>query len=379
MTLAALIVAAGKGERAGGAIPKQFAQLGGKAVLAHSVDAFLAHPDIGAICLVIAKGQEEMAREALGGRAIFATVIGGAERQESVRAGLAALADTDVSGVLIHDAARPFLPAAIIDRLVAALGGADGAVPALAVVDTLARGDALLGDTVDRSGLLRIQTPQAFRYDAIMTAHLGWNAGIATDDAQMARAAGYDVTIIEGDPALEKITVEGDFLAAETRMAAARTTRTGMGFDVHRLEGGRPLWLCGIEIPHARGLAGHSDADVGIHALVDALLGALGAGDIGSHFPPSDPQWKGAPSHLFLSHARQLVESAGGCIEHVDVTIICEAPKIGPHRESMRARLAGLLGIDTERTSVKATTTEGLGLTGRGEGIAAQAIATVRI
>jgi 2-C-methyl-D-erythritol 4-phosphate cytidylyltransferase/2-C-methyl-D-erythritol 2,4-cyclodiphosphate synthase len=379
MTIAALIVAAGKGDRAGGAIPKQFAVLGGKALLAHSVDAFLAHPDIGAVYLVIGEGQDQLAAEALGRREVAGLVTGGAERQDSVRAGLEALAGRGVKNVLIHDAARPFLSADIITRLVTALDEADGALPALPVVDTLARGGNVLGDVVDRSGLLRIQTPQAFRYDAIMTSHARWKGGIATDDAQMARAAGYDIVIVAGDPALEKITLETDFAAAERRLAASRTTRTGMGFDVHRLEKGKELWLCGLKIDHEFGLAGHSDADVALHAVVDALLGAIGEGDIGSHFPPSDVRWKGAASHLFVSHACKLVAHAGGIIDHVDLTIICEMPKIGPHRQAMRARLAELLGVDIGRTSVKATTTEGLGLTGRREGIAAQAIATIRI
>lgn len=379
MTIAALIVAAGKGDRAGGAVPKQFAALGGRAMLTHSLDAFLAHPDVDAVWLVIGEGQESLARDAIGARSLSGIVTGGAERQDSVRAGLEALAGHNVKKVLIHDAARPFLPADVIDRLTAALDHAEGAIPALAVVDTIARGDDLLGDVVDRAGLFRIQTPQAFRYDAIMTSHKGWTGGIATDDAQMARAAGYKIMIVPGDPALEKVTLAADFAAAEQRLCAMRSVRTGMGFDVHRLERGKELWLCGLKVDHEYGLSGHSDADVALHALVDAILGAIGEGDIGSHFPPDDPQWKGAASRLFIAHARDLVAARSGSIEHVDVTIICEAPKIGPHREAMRARLAELLNIDIGRTSVKATTTEGLGLTGRREGIAAQAIATVRI
>lgn len=379
MTIAALIVAAGKGDRAGGAVPKQYATLGGKALLTHSVDAFLAHPATGAVVLVIGEGQEQLAREALGARPLSGIVTGGAQRQDSVRAGLEALAGQGVTKVLIHDAARPFLSADVIDRLIAELDRADGALPALPVVDTLARGGEMLGDVVDRAGLLRIQTPQAFRYDAIMTSHADWKGGIVTDDAQMARAAGYEIMIVPGDPALEKITIAADFAAAEQRLAASRSVRTGMGFDVHRLEAAKPLWLCGLKVEHEYGLAGHSDADVALHAVVDALLGAIGEGDIGSHFPPSDPKWKGADSALFVAHARDLVAVRGGTIDHVDLTIICEAPRIGPLRETMRARLAELLNIDIGRTSVKATTTEGLGLTGRREGIAAQAIATVRI
>ncbi len=376
MTNAALIVAAGKGDRAGSAIPKQFVQLGDKALVAHSFDTFLNHPDIAAICVVVGAGQQDMARQALGSRPVSHLVIGGAERQDSVRAGLTALAGQGITRVLIHDAARPFLPALVIDRLLAALDQADGAVPALAVVDTLARGDGMLGDTVDRSGLWRIQTPQAFRFDAIMTSHERWNGGIATDDAQIARAAGFDVVIVDGDPALEKVTHSGDFVTARKQL---QSVRTGMGFDVHKLERGKELWLCGIKVEHDFGLAGHSDADVALHAVVDAILGAIGEGDIGQHFPPSDPRWKGAASSVFVDHARSLVAAGGGTIDHVDLTILCEAPKIGPLRERMRGRLAELLGIDMGRTSVKATTTEGLGLTGRREGIAAQAIATVRI
>lgn len=378
MKIAALIVAAGKGERAGGSTPKQFARLGGKPLFLHSVDRLAAHPAIGAIHVVIGEGQQAIAREMLGTREV-ALVIGGAERQDSVRAGLEAIAALEADAVFIHDAARPFVSNIVIDRLIDRLRTADGAVPALVVVDTLARSEGALGDVVDRTGLVRIQTPQAFKFDAIMTSHQRWNGGIATDDAQMARAAGYEVTTVEGDPMLEKITHAEDFAAAEARIAATRSTRTGMGFDVHRLETGRDLWLCGVQVPHDRGLAGHSDADVALHAVVDAILGALGEGDIGSHFPPSDPQWKGAGSHLFVEHARQLVAARQGAIDHVDVTIICEAPKIGPYRQAMRSRLSELLGVEVGRVSVKATTTEGLGLTGRREGIAAQAIASVRI
>ena len=379
MSIAALIVAAGKGDRLGGDLPKQFADLGGKPLLAYSVDAFLAHPDIASVVVVIGQGQEKLAESALNGRKIGGFVTGGVERHHSVKAGLDALAGSGVTSVLIHDAARPFLPSAVIDRLIYALDEADGALPALPVVDTLAHGGAVLGDAVNRSGLLRIQTPQAFRFDAIMTSHERWNGGIATDDAQMARAAGYTVAVVAGDPALEKITHPSDLSLANDKIAALRSIRTGMGFDVHRLEAGKALWLCGLKLEHAFGLAGHSDADVALHAVVDALLGAIGEGDIGSHFPPGDRQWKDAPSNLFVAHACKLVAERGGTIEHVDLTIICEEPKIGPHRNGMRERLAALLHIGIDRTSVKATTTEGLGLTGRREGIAAQAIATIRI
>jgi 2-C-methyl-D-erythritol 4-phosphate cytidylyltransferase / 2-C-methyl-D-erythritol 2,4-cyclodiphosphate synthase len=244
--------------------------------------------------------------------------------------------------------------------------------------DTLAHGGDTLGDVVDRNTLVRVQTPQAAHFDAAMTSHHTWSGGIATDDAQMFRASGFMVATVEGDAMLEKITHADDFAAAEARLGAGLVSRTGLGFDVHRLEAGLPLWLCGVSVPHTHGLVGHSDADVALHALTDAILGAIGAGDIGDHFPPSDPQWKGAASAQFLEYTRDLVSQHGGIIDHVDVTIMCELPKIGPHREVMRARLAELLRTEIARVSVKATTTERLGFTGRGEGIAAQAIATIR-
>lgn len=379
MNVAALIVAAGKGERAGTVLPKQYALLGGKSVLAHSVDTLSSHKSIGAVYIVIGSDQRGLAIEALAGRQVESLIIGGVERQDSVRAGLDAIRNAGADAILIHDAARPFVPDAVLDRLIGALDDADGAIPALPVVDTLARSDGNLGDVVDRSGLFRMQTPQAFRLEPLMVAHAAWNGEAATDDAQMVRAAGYKVAVVEGDAMLEKITHAQDFELAEKRLAASRTVRTGMGFDVHRLEAGTDLWLCGVKIEHDRGLAGHSDADVALHAIVDAILGAIGAGDIGSHFPPSESQWRGAASSMFVEHARNVVEAGGGSIDHIDVTIICEAPKIGPYRDAMRARLSDLLRLDPSRVSVKATTTERLGFTGRGEGIAAQAIATVRI
>jgi 2-C-methyl-D-erythritol 4-phosphate cytidylyltransferase/2-C-methyl-D-erythritol 2,4-cyclodiphosphate synthase len=364
----ALIVAAGSGSRAGGEVPKQYRKLAGKALLAHAVD-HLAHPRIHAIQVVIGPGQEGAYAEAVGGRALPAPVIGGATRRESVARGLAKLGDADV--VLIHDAARPFLPAAVIDRLLDGLESHVGAVPVLPVVDTLAGRD---GQPVDREALVRVQTPQAFRLAAIRAAHAAWQGGEPTDDAQVARAAGLDVALVDGDPALEKLTWEADFARAET---ARMTPRTGTGFDVHAFGPGDHVWLGGIRIPHDRGLRGHSDADVALHALTDALLGAIAAGDIGDHFPPSDPRWKGAPSSLFLELARDLVAAAGGRILHADLTIICEAPRVGPHRDAMRRLVAALLRLPETRISVKATTTERLGFTGRGEGIAAQAVATV--
>jgi 2-C-methyl-D-erythritol 4-phosphate cytidylyltransferase / 2-C-methyl-D-erythritol 2,4-cyclodiphosphate synthase len=292
--------------------------------------------------------------------------------------------------VLIHDAARPMIPPAVITRLLTALDHADGAVPVLNVADSMARvdggtltrvdgGTLTLGDAVDRTALVRVQTPQAFRLDAIIAAHDRWNGAAATDDAQVARAAGLRVATVAGDIMLDKITLPADFAAAEARLSSAGISRTAMGFDVHRLEHGPDLWLCGVKIPHDQGLSGHSDADVALHALTDALLGTIGAGDIGVHFPPSDAQWRGASSDRFVTHACALIAAAGGRIDHVDVTIICEAPKIGPHRPAMQARLAALLQLPESAISIKATTTEGLGLTGRGEGIAAQAVATVTV
>jgi 2-C-methyl-D-erythritol 4-phosphate cytidylyltransferase/2-C-methyl-D-erythritol 2,4-cyclodiphosphate synthase len=288
--------------------------------------------------------------------------------------GLEAIAGAEI--VLIHDAARAFLPAAVIDRLLDALETSDGAVPVLPVVDTLARAEGALGETVAREGLVRVQTPQAFRFEAILAAHRAWS-GSATDDAQVARAAGLSVATVEGDSMLEKLTYEADFAQWEERLRVPMISRTGMGFDVHAFEPGDGLWMGGILIPHDRGLKGHSDADVVLHAVTDALLGAIGEGDIGQHFPPSDPQWRGAASWRFVAHARGLIEARGGRIDHVDATVICEVPKVGPHRDAMRARLAELLGLSLSRVSIKATTSERLGFTGRGEGIAAQAVATV--
>ena len=375
----ALLVAAGSGTRAGGGLPKQYRRVGGKAMIAHAVD-HLRQPQVDEVHVVIGAGQEPLYRAALGAMTPHAPIVGGAERQQSVRNGLEAIAaGGGASRILIHDAARPFLPYPVLDRLLRALEDDAGAVPVLPVADTLARAEARLGDTVPRDALVRVQTPQAFDFGAILTAHRAWTGPAATDDAQVARAAGIEVAAVAGDPLLDKLTYEEDFARAEQRMRGAMISRTGTGFDVHAFAAGEELWLGGIRIPHPRGLSGHSDADVALHALTDALLGAIGAGDIGSHFPPSDPQWRGAASATFLNHARGLIEARGGIIDHVDLTIICEAPKIGSHREAMRARIADLLRLPVARVSVKATTTERLGFTGRGEGIAAQAAATVRL
>jgi 2-C-methyl-D-erythritol 4-phosphate cytidylyltransferase/2-C-methyl-D-erythritol 2,4-cyclodiphosphate synthase len=375
---AALIVAAGRGVRAGGTVPKQYAMLCGVSVIARAVDAFGDMP----VFVVIAEGQRGLLDLALDGRSVAGVIIGGAERQDSVQAGLAAMVGK-TEQVLIHDAARPLLPRSVLDRLVSALDHADGAVPVMPVADSVARFSgyskdaSILGEPVDREGLFRVQTPQAFKLDAIMTSHSRWTGAPASDDAQVARAAGFTVAMVAGDPALDKITHAEDIARAEALLAVNMVSRSAMGFDVHRLELGEELWLGGLLIPHTHGLSGHSDADVALHALTDALLGTIGDGDIGDHFPPSDPQWRGVSSDRFLTHARDLIAARGGRIDHVDLTIICESPKIGPHREAMRLRLGELLRLRPSQISIKATTTERLGFAGRGEGIAAQAIATV--
>lgn len=369
---AAIIVAAGQGLRAGQPVPKQFALWRGKPVVRHSADT-LAAAGITPIVVAIPVGAADIAAAALAGVPGIRLVTGGATRQQSVRLALEALAGDVPDVVLIHDAARPVLPHAVIDRLAAALVTAPGAIPVLPVIDSLANAEGdFMGEPARREDLRRVQTPQAFCYPEILAAHRSWNgAADAGDDAQVARAAGLDIALVDGDETLHKLTFASDFAPATSPI------RVGTGYDVHRFAAGEELWLCGVRIEHHMGLAGHSDADVAIHALVDAILGAIGAGDIGSHFPPSDAQWKGASSDRFLTHAVKLAAQAGYRIGNVDVTIICEAPKIGPHREAMRSRLAKLLGTDVAAVSVKATTTEKLGFTGRGEGIAAQAAATL--
>ncbi len=369
---AALVVAAGKGLRAGGTVPKQFAVWRGKPLLRHSVETLLAAGAAPLVVVIPADAATEAAN-ALTGVSGVAFVTGGATRQQSVRNGLESLAPSGARHVLVHDAARPDLPQDVIRRLLTALEQAPGAIPVLPVVDSLARADGqrMVGKA-DRETLRRVQTPQAFRFESILAAHRAWHgAADAGDDAQVLSAHGGEVLLVEGDERLRKITF------AEDLVNELPAIRVGTGFDVHRLSEGEELWLCGIHIPHDKGLAGHSDADVAIHALVDALLGAIGEGDIGTHFPPSDPQWKGASSPLFLAHAAQLVAEAGYAIGNLDLTLICEAPKIGPHRERMRAKLAELLQIDPALVSIKATTTERLGFTGRGEGIAAQAVVSL--
>ncbi|WP_374942131.1 bifunctional 2-C-methyl-D-erythritol 4-phosphate cytidylyltransferase/2-C-methyl-D-erythritol 2,4-cyclodiphosphate synthase [Sphingomonas sp.] len=368
----AILVAAGTGSRVGGARPKQFVPIAGRPMIAYAYEALANHPAIAATVVV---ADPITAAEVLPDADI---VTGGPTRQLSVGLGLNAAKALGATHVLVHDAARPFLSATVIDRVVRALESHDGATPVLPVADTLAVGGETLGDAVDRSALVRIQTPQGFRLDTLMVAHAAWDtAEPATDDAQMVRRLGGRVALVQGDSMLEKITYPEDFAAAEARLALE--TRTAMGFDVHRLEAGEELWLGGVLIPHDKGLSGHSDADVALHALTDALLGTIAAGDIGTHFPPSDPQWKGADSARFLTHAAELIATKGGRIDFVDLTIVCEAPKIGPHRAAMTTRIAALLALSEDRVSIKATTTERLGFTGRGEGIAAQAVATVRV
>lgn len=377
----ALVVAAGRGTRLGGPLPKQYLPLAGRPVLRYSLEALAAHPGIDAVRVVFNPDDDEPYRAAAAGLALLPPVAGGAARQESVRLGLESLAADPPQHVLIHDGARPFLDRGTIDRVLAALDTAPGAIPALPVKDTVKRGaEGRVIATVDRASLWRAQTPQGFDFAAILAAHRAARGNDLSDDAAVAERAGLAVRLVEGSEANFKVTTAEDLLQAE-RMLLARQgdVRTGQGFDVHAFGPGDRLWLCGIELAHERGLVGHSDADVGLHALTDAILGALGAGDIGEHFPPGDPEWRGAPSHRFLRHAADLVAKAGGSIGHVDVTVICERPKVGPHRAQMVARIAEILGLAPGRVSVKATTTEKLGFTGRGEGIAAQAIATVRL
>ncbi|MBB3032853.1 bifunctional 2-C-methyl-D-erythritol 4-phosphate cytidylyltransferase/2-C-methyl-D-erythritol 2,4-cyclodiphosphate synthase [Alteriqipengyuania lutimaris] len=369
---AAIIVAAGSGTRARQAVPKQYVRWRGKPVLRHSAEALLA---AGAepLVIAIAPNAADMAREALAGLDSIILVDGGATRRASVSAGLEALAGEAPEHVLIHDAARPTLPQPVIDRVLAALAGHPGSIPTVPVVDTIARmQDGVMTGQEDRTALARVQTPQGFRFADILSAHRAWDtAHEPTDDAQVLRAYGGEVAVVAGDERLAKLTFAEDFAMQSPPV------RMGTGFDVHQLAEGEELWLGGIRIEHDKGLAGHSDADVALHALVDAILGAMGHGDIGTHFPPSDEQWRGAASGRFLEHVVSLAAEAGYAIGNLDLTIICEAPKIGPHKDAMREKIAQFAGVQVDAVSVKATTTERLGFTGRGEGIAAQAAATL--
>jgi 2-C-methyl-D-erythritol 4-phosphate cytidylyltransferase / 2-C-methyl-D-erythritol 2,4-cyclodiphosphate synthase len=376
---AAVIVAAGRGERVGGPVPKQYLPLLGKPMLRWTVEAFLGRVD--AIQLVVGTDDEAAYRDAVRGLDLPHPVAGGPTRQHSVMHGLEALAHLKPDFVLIHDAARPLVSRTAIEGVVAALAaGADAAVPLLAVADTLRRRENGKWITVPRDGLMRAQTPQGFRFDKILKAHRDYKTLALTDDMALAELAGLDIVVVPGEETNLKITSAKDIPMAEQLLAARLgETRTGSGYDVHRFTPGDHVWLCGVKIAHDHALEGHSDADAGLHALTDAILGAIGEGDIGVHFPPSDERWRGAPSWKFLDHAAHLVRDKGGAIAHCDVTIICERPKIGPHREAMRARIAEILKLEISRVSVKATTTEGLGFTGRREGLAAEAIATVRL
>ena len=374
----AVIAAAGSGRRAGGDRPKQWRLLAGKPVLRWSVEG-LAAAGAEQLVVAVAAGDEEAAAEALAGLPNVTIILGGAERADSVKAGLEALRGSPPDAVLIHDAARPFVQPRHVAVLLDGLKSADGAVPVVAVADTLKRADedGRLS-TVSREGLLRVQTPQAFRYDLLARGYAAWDlADPPTDDAAPVERAGGKVVAAAGDPMLMKLTYPEDFAMAEALAGQARLTRVGQGFDAHRFGPGDAVWLCGVKVAHDKALVGHSDADAGLHALTDALLGAIGQGDIGDHFPPSDPKWRGASSDQFLRHALELVRRAGGQVINADVTLICEEPKIKPHREAMRARLAEILELPLERVSVKATTTEAMGFTGRREGLAAQAIVAV--
>ncbi len=379
MRAVALIVAGGSGSRFGGPVPKQYRPLAGVPVLRRTVLTFLNHPAIDRVQVVIRAEDAALYADAVAGLDLPPPVIGGADRQESVRLGLEAVIGE--GAVLIQDAARPTVPSDVIDRVLAAVQPGAGAIAALPVADTLWRGpDAQCDRLVDRQHLWRAQTPQAFLLAEILAAHRAAQGQGLTDDAAVAKAAGLTVHLVPGSPLSAKITTEADLTDAETRLRQSLTDiRVGTGFDVHAFAEGDHVTLCGLKIPHTRGLAGHSDADVALHALTDAILGALAAGDIGQHFPPTDPRWKGADSAQFLRHAASLVTARGGVIAHADVTLICERPKVGPHRAAMQARVADILGIALDRVSIKATTTEKLGFTGREEGIAAQAAATLRL
>ena len=367
MTIAAIITAAGRGTRAGGDLPKQWQMLAGRPVVAHALEAFA-----GMLRVLTIHPDDRALATALGSDAMI--VEGGETRAASVRAALQALAGRGVTRVLIHDGARPLVSQAVIARVIGALDQHQGAAPALPVSDALWRGaQGLVAGPQDRSGLYRAQTPQGFQFDAILAAHLA-HQGEASDDVEVARAAGLAVAIVAGDEANIKLTFPADFARAQRFIKdEAMDIRVGNGFDVHAFCPGHQVWLCGVCVPHFAGLLGHSDADVGMHALTDALYGALGMGDIGVHFPPSDPQWKGAASHIFLDHAMAQVRARGYDLANCDVTLICELPKIGPHQAAMRAALATVMAVDVGRISVKATTSEGLGFTGRQEGIAAMA------
>lgn len=374
----AIIVAAGHGVRAGEGLPKQYRLVAGKPVLRQAIEVFLHHPRISEVQVVVGADQVDLYLACVDGLQLCPPVIGGGTRQASVLNALRALAARQPDKVLIHDAARPFVAHEMISRVLDALEGHAAVVPVLPVADTLKQvGNSYVTRTLSREGVVQAQTPQGFHYRAIRGAHEAAKDADHTDDASVAEAAGIRVATVQGARMNFKLTTAEDFAMAERIALPLATARVGSGYDVHRFCAGDHVWLCGVRVPHDQGLEGHSDADVGLHALTDAILGAAAQGDIGQHFPPSDARWKGAPSHLFLAHAADIVRKMGGQIGNVDVTIICERPKVSPHREAMQQRVSAILGLDQARVSVKATTTEGLGFTGRREGIAAQATATV--
>jgi len=377
----AIIVAAGRGRRFGGDLPKQYCRLGDQAVLRKTACAFLSHPDVIGVRVIIHPDDLDLYRKAVDGLDLLDPVFGGDTRQESVCRGLESLVDLEPRGVLIHDAARPFVTLDVIDRVIAHIETGVGVIPAVPVSDTLKREmqDAQCPETVDRTGLWRAQTPQGFLSDEIIQAHQRHRGQELTDDAALMEVDGRHIVLSLGSEDNFKITTPDDLHRAERMLQMDVEFRTGTGFDVHRFDKGDFVTLCGVQVPHTHALSGHSDADVALHALTDAIMGAIGAGDIGSHFPPSEAQWKGASSDRFLKKACDLVTERGGQIVNLDVTIICERPKIGPYREAMRQSVAEIANIDLDRVSVKGTTTEKLGFTGRSEGIAAQASASVKI
>jgi 2-C-methyl-D-erythritol 4-phosphate cytidylyltransferase/2-C-methyl-D-erythritol 2,4-cyclodiphosphate synthase len=384
--VAAVIVAGGRGYRAGGDMPKQYRHIGGEAVIRPTLAAFVDHPRIGAIQPVIHPADEALFQAATAGlRGLLPPVPGGSTRQASVRAGLEALQAAAPDLVLIHDAARPFLSDDLITRAIDAAATHGAAVPAVPISDTVKRVDErdMVRETLDRSRLRTVQTPQAFAYDVIVDLHR--RAAVAgrddfTDDAALAEWAGHAVNVFAGESTNVKLTTNDDFQRAEAlRMAALGDIRTGSGFDVHAFGDGDHVMLAGVRVPHSRGVTGHSDADVALHALVDAILGAIADGDIGVHFPPSDPQWRGASSDRFLAFACERVRARKGMIAHLDITVVCEEPRVGPHRDAMRARIAAIAGIPVDRVAIKATTSEKMGFTGRSEGLVAMATATVRL
>lgn len=375
MTTAAIIVAAGRGLRAGGDRPKQWQHIAGRTVMEHTLAAFARAPDVGPVVVVLHR--DDMHHRAGMEAAGNIVTQGGETRSSSVRNGLYMLNNSGIDKVLIHDAARPCVSQSLIRDVIAALDQSAAAAPAVTVTDALWTGaDGHVTGTQDRTGLYRAQTPQGFDYNAICAAYDAFE-GVAADDVAVARAAGMQVAIVPGDEDNLKLTLPGDFARAERILGNVMDIRLGNGFDVHRFGPGDHLTLCGVKIPHGRGLQGHSDADVGMHAVTDAIYGALAQGDIGQHFPPSDPQWKGADSRIFLTHAAGLARDMGFAISNVDCTLICETPKIGPHAGAMRQTMAEIMGLDASRISIKATTSERLGFTGREEGIAALATATL--